>query len=226
MVARGPFSFWMLASKQQREAMVVMRQSSGNGRWMLKGLGGLCGAFLVAVACAGGDTPPRDLALEQAIIDRYDNAVGQAGSVGMAGSGGGGGQGGSANAGSGGGGGAPSGGSGGSGVAGSGAAGSGGGDVCNAPATILIPRCGSAGCHGAGSAIGNFGESEAAAEALVGETANCNSALQYFNAANPQNSLVVTKLEDAPPCGSPMPIGGDPLTPDEVNCILEWVGQF
>jgi hypothetical protein len=211
--------------------MVVKRQSSGNGRWMLKGLGGLCGAFLLAVACAGGDTPPLDAPSQQAIINAYDNAIGQAGSASMGGTGGGGGQGGSANtAGSGGGGGgtATAGGGGGSGVAGSGSgmAGSGSGAVCNAPVEVLQPSCGALGssCHGAGSSLGNFGESEAAARALLDSPSNCGG-LPYFDTANPQNSAVVQKLDDSPPCGSPMPIGPE-LSPDEVDCIVEWVGSF
>jgi hypothetical protein len=60
----------------------------------------------------------------------------------------------------------------------------------------------------------------------VDEPANCDSDLLYFDSASPQDSLVLTKLEDSPPCGSPMPLGADPLPAADVDCILEWVSQF
>lgn len=203
--------------------MVVTTQSNGNGRRAFQALGGLGVALLIAAACAGTDTPPRTRSLEAEVIERYDPdfATGNAGSSSMAGAGGSGsGQGGSAstNAGAGGSG-APAGGS-----SGGGSAGSGSSAVCNAPVEVLIPKCGQAGCHGAGAGVGNFGESEAAALAAVGDPSGCDD-LPYFDPADPQNSAVVIKLADMPDCGgAPMPLIGDPLTQDEVDCILEWAG--
>jgi hypothetical protein len=210
------------------EASVVIRQMSGTGKWAIRGIGGLGVALMVSVACAGGDTPPRDQKLIDDLLKTYpEDAVGVAGSMNMpsGGSGGGGGQGGSSVGGMGGGS-SGSGNEGGS--AGGGASGSSGGDACDAPGMVLIPSCGALGssCHGAGSFVGNFGESAAAAEALVGKPANC-SGKQYFNPANPQASAVLDKLADRPTCGgSPMPLGADPLSDTQVQCIEDWIGSF
>ncbi|HMJ14393.1 MAG TPA: hypothetical protein VK524_23415, partial [Polyangiaceae bacterium] len=44
--------------------------------------------------------------------------------------------------------------------------------------------------------------------------------------ANPEESLLLLKLEDTPPCGSRMPLGGDPLTAEQKACIRTWVGDI
>lgn len=208
--------------------MVVTTQSNGNGRRAFQALGGLGVALFIAAACAGTDTPPRTRSLEAEVINRYEPtyAMGNAGGSSMAGASGGG-QGGSASANAGAGGSANAGGSSGGGSAGAGMAGSGStSNACDAPGTVLVAKCGDVGCHGAGSGFGDFGASAAAAEALVDEPAGCNDDLLYFDSASPEDSLVVTKLEDSPPCGSPMPLGDDPLSPAEIECILDWVSQF
>lgn len=162
------------------------------------------------------------------VIEMYDPgfATGVAGGSSMAGAGGGG-QGGSgtSNAGAGGSG-APTGGSGGSGTAGSGSTGS--GEYCNAPETVLGPACGiGSGCHGADSRIGDFGESEAAARALIDvETVNgCGS---YIDSANPAQSQILVKLGDDIPgtCGAQMPFLNDPLPQAEIDCVTDWLSQF
>jgi hypothetical protein len=115
-----------------------------------------------------------------------------------------------------------------------GAAGSGstaGGAVCDAPKTILTPICGNSGCHGADSPQGDFGVSDAAARALVDKPAQPSgiSCGKFFDSANPQASAVLTMLQDNPPSGclmTPMPLGADPLTPDQTACILSWIQQF
>ncbi len=212
--------------------MVVTTQSSGNGRWAFQALGGMGVIFLIAAACAGGDTPPRTTTLEAEIIERYDPgfATGNVGGSSAAGTGGGG-QGGSSSSGGGAGGGSSGSGSvvagagGGSAGSGSGSAGSGsgGGDVCNAPVEVFQPSCGALGsaCHGAGSGLGDFGDTEEAALALFDEASNCGG-LPYFDSADPENSAVVVKLSDSPPCGSPMPIG-PALSQDEIDCVVDWI---
>ncbi|MEY4547419.1 MAG: hypothetical protein RL685_3614 [Pseudomonadota bacterium] len=206
-----------------------MRLSSDNGRWILQGLGGLGAAVLLAVACAGGDTPPRDAELEAKLIEEYDNAVGQAGGASMAGAGGSGqggsgGQGGSASANAG---------AGGSGVAaagstGGGAAGAGSGTYCNAPVDVLKPACGiGSGCHGAGSRLGDFGDSESAARALL-DVETENGCGFYISSANPAESQILVKLgEDIPGgCGERMPFFIDALPESEIACVSDWLSQF
>lgn len=204
-----------------------MRLSSDNGRWMLKGVGGLSAAVLLAVACAGGDTPPRDAELLADIIERYDNAVGQAGSASMGGSGGGGGQGGSGQGGS-----VSNAGAGGSGTgaAGSSAAGSGSVGYCDGPA-ILVAKCGSgSGCHGTGSTQGAFGASPTAAATFVDTLSSRGAACgSFIDSASPDDSLILTMStgDAGPNCSSlPMPLTGEALTPTEEDCLSDWLSQF
>jgi hypothetical protein len=156
--------------------------------------------------------------------------TGEAGSVGMP-AGGSGGSGGSAAGGAGG----SSSGAGGSvaaagttGASGSGSSGSGGGTV---PAScgdvvdrVLVYNCGlGSGCHGAGARLGNFGESEAAALALVDKTAT-TSACKYIDTANPEKSAILDKLSPVPTCGgAQMPFRVDPLSQDDIDCVRSWV---
>jgi hypothetical protein len=101
---------------------------------------------------------------------------------------------------------------------------------CDAPGIIFTPLCGSSGCHGASSTIGDFGASDAAARALVDQPsvsgASCG---KYIDSTNPEDSLVLTMTYDNPPTGcfpGPMPFGADALTDEQTNCILSWVSQF
>lgn len=40
-----------------------------------------------------------------------------------------------------------------------------------------------------------------------------------------ENSLVIDKLEDAPPCGARMPFGETKLDAAEVECVRRWVDE-
>ena len=212
---------------------------STNG-WALA-VAGLGSCLIIAAACAGGDTPPRTDLLEQTICTTYetDCPTGAAGSVSMGtgGSGTGGsssGTGGSA-AGTGG---SASGGASGSGTAGSGTAGSGTagsgtsgsgstGPVCDAPTKVLNYYCGlGSGCHGPGASLGDFGVDEAAALALVDKPTKNTACGKYIDSANPEQSAVLAKLGDRPPCGQQMPLGGDPVDPEDVDCLKSWLNSL
>jgi hypothetical protein len=42
---------------------------------------------------------------------------------------------------------------------------------------------------------------------------------------HPEQSLFYLKLLDAPPCGDKMPLGGDPLTADELEQVRSWIAN-
>jgi hypothetical protein len=223
---------------QQPEASVSIRQGMGRSRWAVGGTGCLGTFLLVIAACAGSDTPPRDEQLLEDLAEKYpEDAVGVAGSVGMgtggaSGAGGGGGQGGSATGGAGGGasgsGGGSDGGSGGGGSGSSGASGSGSVMSCSWSDTALQSACGiGSGCHGADAALGDFGDTEAAARALVGVSAK-NGCGVYIDAANPDESQIFTKVANTQggACGAQMPFLSDPLSQAEQDCILGWLSTF
>jgi hypothetical protein len=91
---------------------------------------------------------------------------------------------------------------------------------------LVQQYCGSANCHGTpDGAFGGFASSEAAARDFIGEESAlaCAGQGDIIDPENPSDSLLVTKLSADPPCGSQMPQNGDPLTPDEVACIEEWI---
>jgi hypothetical protein len=108
-----------------------------------------------------------------------------------------------------------------------GAGGGGGGDEpCNGLA-ILQASCNGGSCHGAGSGQSGFAEDEEAALSFVGQSgsATCASEGPLFDPANPEDSIVVQKLEDNPPCGSKMPFG-PPLSAEDVACLVDWIGSL
>jgi hypothetical protein len=220
---------------------VVIRKNVGKDGWAFAVCASLGACLIVAAACAGGDTPPRDDELEAAIIRKFDPdyASGMAGSASMTGgSGGGGGQGGGVSGGAGGGssgsGGGSSGGSAGaagsSGAAGSGSSGSGStGPVCDA-VTKVFTKCSFQPCHGDGSNNGSFADSEAAARALLDKPTRNTNCGKFIDSANPEDSAILTKLDD-PACGSPqggaqMPFNADPLSEEDIECVRSWVSQF
>lgn len=165
-------------------------------------LGLACGAF---AACAGTDRPEPSEAQAEQIAAIYVTGGGMP-------------TGGAANAG--GSGGAPSGG---------GAGGGGAADACE-PFTILSESCDGSGCHGAGSDIGNFAESIEDAELFAGldpVTEACADYGPVLDPENPAQSLLVQKVDGSnPPCGNAMPLGPAPLTDDEVDCLVEWIGTL
>lgn len=207
----------------------MMRQ-----RW---GLGTVLGALGIVAAliaaCSGNDIPPISNEDRDAFEEVYgdDDATGAAGSSmsGVAGAGGGGMVG---SGGSGAGGAPPAGGRGGGGGAVVGGGGSGSGTPCDAPVQIFAASCAvSSTCHGAGSGVGDFAASPAAAEALVDVPSlyspDCGL---WIDSANPEESLLLTKVNDTfdkQNCGQlRMPLSGDFLEPEDEACILSWLEQF
>jgi len=222
---------------------VVIRKNVDKDGWALALCAGLGAYLIVAAACAGGDTPPRDAQLERDIQERYDPdyAIGAAGSVNMTGgSGGGGGSGAQGGSSAGGAGGGSSGAGGGSvasaGSAGSGSAGSGSslppptGPVCDAYTQVFQYGCGlGGGCHSSTdlAARGDFGAGEENARALV-DVQTKNGCGKYIDTANPDASQILLKAqgEQAASCGQDMPPNSNGLSQADLDCIRSWVYQF
>jgi hypothetical protein len=199
-------------------------------------IGMLCGLM---AACAGADTPPRDSDLEDQIRAAYASGSRPTGSAGSATAPAGGGSAGArATTGAGG---APPASRGGSGggaaVAAAGAGmddpepatgGSGGGGDCDGFA--LLASCNGGSCHGAGSGLGNFAESEAAAKTFVGKsgTVTCSANGPLFNPDDPASSVVVRKVSANPPCGGLMPAGSTMpvFSADQIQCLEDWISTL
>jgi hypothetical protein len=127
-------------------------------------------------------------------------------------------------------------GAGGSSGASSAAAGSGGGSASNPPPAaspcdgfaILSANCSSSGCHGAGSNLGTFAASEAAARSYIGKagTVACAGVGVVIDLEDPPASLLIQKLGDEPPCGNYMPIAATRLPKADIDCIEDWIGSL
>jgi hypothetical protein len=191
---------------------------------------GVASLGLVLCACAGGDTPPTDAALEQAIEDRFgsDGTVAAAGGS-RSGSGGRSGTSGQAAAGRNAGGASEPASSGGSGqLPDDDEPGGTSGDGCDGFA-VLVDNCGSSGCHGESSPYSNFAESEEAALAFVGESgeSSCATVGPLIDPENPAASIIIQKVTaSSPPCGTRMPVVGGPLSQEDVACLQDWIGSL
>jgi hypothetical protein len=117
------------------------------------------------------------------------------------------------------------------GVAGSEGGGAGGGGPalgCNG-FEVLQQHCANANCHGQANApFGGFASSPDAARDYIDVESNAACANQgaIVNTDDPAASLLVTKVTGEADCGSPMPIGGEPLSDDEIACLEDWIAGF
>lgn len=113
------------------------------------------------------------------------------------------------------------------------AAPSGGGDYCDAPGLIFnTDTCGSSdrGCHAEGSLNGEFGTDEGTVRALLDEESVYGAACGlYIDSDNPEESLLLTMTtgtQNAACYPLQMPLQSPPLTPEETDCIIDWLSQF
>lgn len=106
-----------------------------------------------------------------------------------------------------------------------GGGGSGGGDCGDFEGVFLQQRCATSSCHDAEMPIGGLDLTNDSG--LVMRIRDIDATGQgctgkLFDSAAPEASLMYTKLT-APTCGSKMPIGGNPLTEQEIGCMLTWL---
>lgn len=87
---------------------------------------------------------------------------------------------------------------------------------------LLATSCGTTSCHGSSNpASGLDLASSDIAGRLAGKEATNGGLLLDFDA--PGESVIYTKVTDAPPFGGRMPLGATPFDDTEVSCMLTWI---
>ncbi len=97
-----------------------------------------------------------------------------------------------------------------------------------APACVVAlfkQKCGSIGCHSSGGTQVDL-VSANVERRLVGKPSSnvlvCKG--RTLVATDGSDSLLIDKITDPPPCGSPMPVTGS-LTEDDRSCLTNWVSS-
>jgi hypothetical protein len=113
-----------------------------------------------------------------------------------------------------------------------GSGGGGGSAVCDAPTTIFTQMgdhggCNGIACHTPGVFPPDLQTAGVAARLRDVASGTCTSA-KYIDVANPANSYLLKKLQPSPMCGAAaggmqMPFGLPPSSPQQIQCITEWV---
>lgn len=94
---------------------------------------------------------------------------------------------------------------------------------CDIP-KLFEDRCGGGICHGdGGSTAAGLDLTSPGVEQRVSGAAGSGCVGVLADPANPEASLLYTKVLDAPTCGSRMPLTGEPLTADELTCMRDWI---
>jgi hypothetical protein len=90
---------------------------------------------------------------------------------------------------------------------------------------IFSEHCLGAPCHSGDSpAAGLDLESADLESRVVGVGSGTCAGWVRVVPGSPDESLLYVKVAGEPPCGQPMPIGGDPLDEEQLGCIADWIG--
>jgi hypothetical protein len=106
----------------------------------------------------------------------------------------------------------------------------GGGCALDVPRDILEPRCATSGCHDGSSSVAGLDLSgeDLALRLYDVESMGC-AGERLIDAENPDESYLLERVSDAPSCGGEalpsMPLGEDPLTAEEQDCLREWIRE-
>jgi hypothetical protein len=94
---------------------------------------------------------------------------------------------------------------------------------CDMP-KLFEQRCGGNICHSKGdSTAAGLDLTSPGVEQRVSGAAGNGCVGMLADPANPEASLLYTKVLDAPTCGTRMPLTGEPLTEDELTCMRDWI---
>ena len=91
---------------------------------------------------------------------------------------------------------------------------------------VFTPSCTISGCHGGAVAADLRLESGASAGNLISIASSQNPSLIRVIPGDPDNSLLIQKLEcDSPPVGARMPLGGPYFDQETIDVIRQWIAN-
>ena len=93
---------------------------------------------------------------------------------------------------------------------------------------LLAQRCTGSVCHSATAPANGLDlETPGAGDRMVNTPATGCTGHFLIDSTAPAQSLILAKLSGTEPdsCGAPMPLGQDPISPDEYDCVAAWVAQ-
>ena len=94
---------------------------------------------------------------------------------------------------------------------------------CDPVKTFFIPTCATGLCHGSVIQQASLDlESPGMPQRLINQPGFGGPGV-IIDPADPDKSLLYTKLSPLPPFNFQMPLGLDPLTPAEVSCLRSWI---
>lgn len=88
---------------------------------------------------------------------------------------------------------------------------------------IFSRTCGGTGCHSESNPAAGLDLLSPGVEARVVGVDGVDCFGVYANPARPEQSLLYTKVDENPTCGNRMPLGGTPLSLEEITCIRDWI---
>ena len=87
---------------------------------------------------------------------------------------------------------------------------------------IFTQSC--AGCHGGGNPDAGLSlAKDVIAASIIDKAAASKSDYKLVNPGSPEDSYIVMKLENRDITGSQMPLGGTPLSADQIKKIRDWI---
>lgn len=91
--------------------------------------------------------------------------------------------------------------------------------------TDLFPqKCGTLGCHGVQAPSANLDlVSPNVASRLIGTPGTGCEGRALVVAAAPDQSALLDRIKGSPECGLRMPLGQDPLSAAEYDCVRRWI---
>lgn len=87
--------------------------------------------------------------------------------------------------------------------------------------TLFTPTC--SGCHGASGAAGLSLTASNAYSNLVGVPSRTSGGVLRVAPGDPDNSMIIMKVEGRPGVGSRMPLGGSALPDETIQLLRDWI---